>query len=105
MSAGAVSQPIIPLDVEAIRRDFPILSTTVRGKPLTFLDSAASAQKPRQVLAATQDLYETAYANIPRGVYQLSAESTRRYEAARERVQQFIGAESARLTVGISWWP
>jgi len=86
-------------DVEAIRREFPILETKVRGKRLAFLDSAASAQKPKAVTRAIEDLYEHAYANIHRGVYQLSAEATRRYEAARERVAGFIGANEARECV------
>ena len=65
-------------DVEAIRRDFPILQTRMHGKRLAFLDSAASAQKPRAVMLAIEDLYEHAYANIHGGVNQLAAVSTRR---------------------------
>lgn len=82
-------------DVEKIRLDFPILSQTVHGKPLVFLDSAASAQKPTSVIAAISNLYETSYANIHRGVYKFSAESTERYEDARKTVKNFINARSA----------
>jgi cysteine desulfurase/selenocysteine lyase len=87
------------LDVESIRRDFPILATTMRGKPLCYLDSAASAQKPRVVIDAMADFYARHYANIHRGVYQLSAEATRRYESVRERVARFIGARDPREVV------
>ncbi|MBW2383601.1 MAG: cysteine desulfurase [Deltaproteobacteria bacterium] len=88
-----------PFDVEAIRRDFPILEREIRGKPLVFLDTAASAQKPQVVLDAIQDFYTSGYANIHRGIYQLSAEATRRFEAAREVVQRFLGAADAREIV------
>lgn len=80
-------------DVEAIRRDFPILSTEVRGKPLVYLDSAASAQKPRQVIEAVTRMYEAEYANVNRGLHYLSELSTARYEGAREKVQAFINAK------------
>lgn len=79
-------------DVEAIRQDFPILSTEVRGKPLVYLDSAASAQKPRQVIEAVTRMYEAEYANVNRGLHYLSELSTARYEGAREKVQAFINA-------------
>ena len=84
-----------PLDVERVRADFPILSRTVHGKPLTFLDSGASAQKPRQVIDAISRFYEAEYANIHRGVYELSAKATEAYEGARARVQRFVNARSA----------
>jgi cysteine desulfurase/selenocysteine lyase len=83
-------------DVDAIRRDFPILSTTMHDKPLVFLDSGASAQKPQVVIDAVKDLYETGYANIHRGIYQLSAEATEKYENTRETVRAFINAKSTR---------
>ena len=86
-------------DVEAVRRDFPIFHATMRGKPLVFLDSAASAQKPRVVLDAMSELYTTSYANIHRGVYELSERSTAAFEAAREKAQRFIGAPEAREVV------
>ncbi|MDB5412031.1 MAG: SufS family cysteine desulfurase [Rubritepida sp.] len=79
-------------DVKRLRQDFPILATTVRGKPLTFLDSGASAQKPRQVIEAMTRCMETAYANVHRGAYHLSEAATESYEAARVAVQNFIGA-------------
>ena len=84
-----------PFDAERVRADFPILSRSVRGKPLVFLDSGASAQKPRAVIDAISQCYEAEYANIHRGVYELSAKSTEAYEGARARVQRFVNARSA----------
>ncbi|MDD9992151.1 MAG: cysteine desulfurase [Rhodospirillales bacterium] len=84
-----------PFDVERVRADFPILSRSVHGKPLVFLDSGASAQKPRQVIDAISQCYEAEYANIHRGVYELSAKATEAYEGARARVQRFVNARSA----------
>jgi cysteine desulfurase/selenocysteine lyase len=81
-------------DVERIRQDFPILAREVYGKPLVFLDSAASAQKPRQVMAAMQEMAEAHYANVHRGLHRLSQEATDRFEAARKRVAQFLNARS-----------
>ena len=89
------SVAVAPFDVERVRADFPILSRTVHGKPLTFLDSGASAQKPRQVIDALSRCYEAEYANIHRGVYELSAKATDAYEGARARVQRFVNARSA----------
>jgi cysteine desulfurase/selenocysteine lyase len=86
-------------DLAAVRRDFPILGTTVHGKPLVYLDNAASAQKPRAVIEAERRLYEEYYSNIHRGVHQLSVRSTEAYEAARARVQRFLGAREAREIV------
>ena len=82
-------------DVESVRADFPILSRTVHGKPLAFLDSGASAQKPRAAIDAISRCYEAEYANIHRGVYELSAKATEAYEGARARVQRFVNARSA----------
>lgn len=87
--------PVRTFDVDAARRDFPILSTTVHGKPLVFLDSAASAQKPEAVLRAMDQMYRTSYANVHRGIYALSDAATARYEAARETVRRFLNAASA----------
>lgn len=84
------------LDVEKIRSEFPILSTEMRGQPLTYLDSGASAQKPRVVIDAMADFYSAHYANIHRGVYHLSAEATRQFEAVRGKVAAFIGAANER---------
>jgi cysteine desulfurase/selenocysteine lyase len=79
-------------DVEAIRRDFPILSRTVYGRPLVYLDNAASAQKPRAVIEAEMDVYEHYYANIHRGVHWLSVQATDAYDAAREKARRFLNA-------------
>jgi cysteine desulfurase/selenocysteine lyase len=86
-------------DVLAIRRDFPILHQEVHGKPLAFLDSAASSQKPRQVLDALEDYYRRYNANVHRGVYKLSEEATFAFERARGKVARFIGAASHREVV------
>ena len=86
-------------DVNAIRADFPILSRTVYGKPLVFLDSGASAQKPRQVIDRMKDLLEQDYANVHRGLHYLSGAATDAYEGARERVRQFINAASVEEVV------
>ena len=80
-------------DVEAVRKDFPVLSKEVHGHPLVFLDSAASSQKPRQVLEAERVFVEEHYANVHRGVHTLSQEATDGYEAARQTVATFIGAQ------------
>ncbi len=84
------------LDVERLRRDFPILSRQVHGKPLVYLDSAATTQKPRQVLEALTRFYSTSNANIHRGLHTLSEEATDAYEAVREQTARFIGAPSSR---------
>ena len=81
-----------PFDVTRVRQDFPILSTQVRGRPLVFLDSGASAQKPRAVIEAMTRCMETAYANVHRGAYHLSEVATENYEAARVATQRFLGA-------------
>ena len=80
------------LDVEAIRADFPILSRRVKDKPLVYLDSAASSQKPVQVLDAMDRYYRHTHANVHRGVHTLSEEATAQYEGARAKVSDFIGA-------------
>ena len=82
----------VGLDVEAVRADFPILERRIHGKPLVFLDSAASSQKPVAVLNALEDYYRNHHANVHRGVYALSEEATAMYEGARGRVAKFIGA-------------
>jgi len=79
-------------DVEAVRADFPILSRTMHDKPLAFLDSAASAQKPRHVIDTVRDVYEREYANVHRGLYQISEAVTARYEGTRDIIRDFIGA-------------
>jgi len=85
----------VDLDVEAIRRDFPILSSTVNGKPLVYLDNAATSQKPQSVIAAISDYYTRTNSNVHRGVHTLSQKATNAYEAAREAVRRFVEAESA----------
>ena len=92
---AVVAAAAAPFDADSVRADFPILSRTVHGKPLVFLDSGASAQKPRAVIDAISQCYEAEYANIHRGVYELSAKATQAYEGARARVQRFVNARSA----------
>ena len=83
-------------DAERARKDFPILRQRIHGNPLTFLDSAASAQKPQQVIDAISRFYESDYANIHRGVYELSMRATRAFEATREKARRFLNAHEAR---------
>lgn len=85
-----------PFDVAAVRADFPILSQKVYGKPLVYLDNAATAQKPRTVIDAINAYYCTINANIHRGVYALSQKGTQMHEAARKTLQQFINAPKAQ---------
>jgi cysteine desulfurase/selenocysteine lyase len=80
------------LDVATLRKDFPILTREVNGHPIVYLDSAASAQRPVQVLDAMREYDETTHANVHRGVYAIAEEATRRFEAARHAVGRFIGA-------------
>ena len=82
------------LDVEKIRKDFPVLSREVHGKPLVYLDNAATSQKPRAVMEALMEYYETYNSNVHRGVHTLSMEATDRYEEARGKVARFINAEA-----------
>ncbi len=79
-------------DVERVRADFPILAQSVRGKPLVFLDSAASAQKPRAVIDAMRETMETQYANVHRGLHWMSERTTEAYEGTRDEVAALIGA-------------
>ena len=88
------------LDVGAIRKDFPILGReTKEGIPLVYLDSAASSQKPSQVIHAMSRFYETEYANVHRGIHTLAEEATAAFESAREKVARFVGAESPRQLI------
>ncbi|HEY3694256.1 cysteine desulfurase [Phenylobacterium sp.] len=84
----------MPFDAEAVRREFPILSRRVHGKPLVYLDSAASAQKPRTVIDAMVRAMEHSYANVHRGLHTLANETTEAYEAARGKAAALIGAET-----------
>jgi cysteine desulfurase/selenocysteine lyase len=85
--------------VEDIRKDFPILSRDMAGKPLSYLDSASTSQKPRQVIDAVVDFYENHNANAHRGIYPLGQEATDAYEGAREKVAAFIGASDPRCLI------
>jgi cysteine desulfurase / selenocysteine lyase len=84
------------LNVEQIREDFPILKRLMNGHELAFLDSAASSQKPNQVVAAITNYYQNHHANVHRGMYTLAAEATELFEATRSKVAQFIGAASTK---------
>src|SRR5438093_1260074 len=84
----------ILLNVPAIKADFPILQRTVRDKRLVYLDSAATSQKPKQVIDATSDFYSRYNANVHRAIYELGEEATREYEGAREKIAAFIQAKS-----------
>jgi cysteine desulfurase/selenocysteine lyase len=86
-------------DVEQARRDFPILRQKIHGKPLVYLDNANTTQKPRAVIDAERDVYETYYANVHRGVHQLSVKAGEAFEAARVKVQRFLNAREAREIV------
>lgn len=87
------------MDPKEIRKDFPILSRTMAGKPLVYLDSAATSQKPRQVLEGLSRFYEESYANVHRGIYPLGEEATAAYEGAREKLGAFVGASDPRSIV------
>ena len=84
------------LDAPRLRADFPAFTEEMHGRPLAYLDSASSTQKPRQVLDTMRDFYETSYANVHRGVYTLAVRADERYEAAREIVRAFLNASSTR---------
>ncbi|HLB01140.1 MAG TPA: aminotransferase class V-fold PLP-dependent enzyme, partial [Bacteroidota bacterium] len=90
--AAAGSRAPAAFDVSSARKDFPILASTVHGRPLVYLDNAATTQKPRSVIDALGKFYETANSNVHRGVHHLSETATRMYEDARARVAGFIGA-------------
>ena len=87
------------LDVDRVKKDFPILDVETRGKRLVYLDSANTSQKPRAVLEAMETYYETTNANIHRGVYAIAEEATRLYEEGRSKLAHFIGAGSTREVV------
>ena len=92
----AVTAGTTKLNAHAVRADFPIFEQKIHGKPLAFLDSAASSQKPRQMLEAMTTFYETSYANVHRGVYVLAERATAALEGAREKVRALINAPDAR---------
>jgi cysteine desulfurase/selenocysteine lyase len=91
---GEITHPVF--DVNALRQDFPILTEEVYGKPFTYLDSAASAQKPRQVIEAISKVYSTEYSNVHRGVHYMSQKATDAMEEAREKIRSFVNASSIR---------
>lgn len=98
----SVAAPLLnhrPFDVEAVRRDFPILSRTIHGKPLAYLDSGASAQKPQMVLDAVMRAYSEEYANVHRGAYWLSERSTANYESVRGKIRARLNAADEREIV------
>ena len=88
-----------PVDAGRVKADFPILQRESHGKPIVYLDSASSSQKPTVVLEAMTELYETAYANVHRGVYEIAEAATNQMEAARAATARFIGARSAKEIV------
>jgi cysteine desulfurase / selenocysteine lyase len=95
MNKMALSQESFSFDVDAVRREFPVLARMVRGKPLAYLDNGASAQRPLSVIAAVDDYERHHHANIHRGVHTLSQEATAMYEGAREKLRRFINAASS----------
>lgn len=98
--ADSAKAPTTPYDVEVVRKDFPILGRLVHGdKPLIYLDSAATSQKPRQVLDAMRDYDERHNANVHRGIHVLAEEATALYEGAREKIAAFLNAADAREVV------
>jgi cysteine desulfurase/selenocysteine lyase len=98
MAVGQAGAPL--LDGAALRADFPVFERpTASGRPLSYLDSAASSQKPRAVIEALADAYSHHYANVHRGIYELSVDADSRYEAARAALARFIGASSPREVV------
>ena len=97
--SAAIREHAPALDVAKIRRDFPVFDRASRGRRLAYLDTGASAQKPRVVIDAIAEFEAPSYANIHRGVYELAALATQRYEAARERVGRFLNAAEAREIV------
>jgi len=98
-TAARASRDTAALDVERLRRDFPILSRRVHGKPLVYLDNAATTQKPIPVIEAEKRVYEEYYANVHRGVHLLSVASTEEYEKVREKIRTLIGAPERREIV------
>ena len=87
------------LDAQRLRADFPVFDELVNGKPVAYLDSASSTQKPRQVLDAMREFYEHSYANVHRGVYTLAERATAGYEGAREKVRAYVNAPSNREVI------
>jgi cysteine desulfurase / selenocysteine lyase len=101
MSVASAAYPVAeqPLDAESVRRDFPILARNINGKPLVYLDSAASSQQPLPVMRAVERYETHSHANVHRGVHTLSQEATDAFEGARDRVRRFVNAASTREIV------
>jgi cysteine desulfurase/selenocysteine lyase len=99
MSRAVPRPPAAGLDAARVRAEFPLLRRMQRGKALAYLDSAATAQKPRAVIDAVSGFYEESYASVHRGVYELSEHATRLYEGARATVRAFLGARETREIV------
>ena len=95
----SAAPPRSAYDVAKVRADFPILAETIHGKPLVYLDSAASGQKPQAVIDAERAVYEHAYSNVHRGVHTLSMKATDLYEGARAKVRDFLGARDVKEIV------
>src|SRR6266571_763854 len=87
------------LDAHQLRADFAVFDELVNGRPVAYLDSASSTQKPRQVLDAMREFYEHSYANVHRGVYTLAERATAGFEGAREKVRAFVNAPSSREVI------
>src|SRR5579872_4151941 len=98
MSTASTEIPV-GFDVERIREDFPVLKQTIHGKPLVYLDNAATAQKPRAVIDAIVKFYEVDCANIHRGVHELSQRSTKAYEHTRAKVKRMLNARATEEIV------
>src|SRR5258708_20174542 len=96
-ASQAIPGPVF--DVERVRRDFPILDRTVNGRPLVYLDSGASSQRPIAVLRAVEEYETHSHANIHRGVHALSQAATEAFEGARDRVRRFINARSTKQII------
>ncbi len=98
LSQMAVTQAA-KLDAQKLRADFAVFDELVNGKPVAYLDSASSTQKPRQMLDSMREFYEHSYANVHRGVYTLAENATAGYEGAREKVRAYINAPSTREVI------
>jgi cysteine desulfurase/selenocysteine lyase len=88
-----------PLDVQAVRQDFPILNQRVHGRPLVWLDNAATTQKPQSVIDTLSHFYEHDNSNIHRGAHTLASRATEAFERARDKVRDFLGASSSKEIV------
>ena len=98
-TSAALDDDILPLDVEAVRKDFPILHQRVNGRPLVYLDSGASSQKPEQVIHALSEYERRDHSNVHRGVHTRSQRATEAYEGAREKIRRFVNAGSVKEIV------